>query len=83
MNYPHQATTSSYDFSLWPDASAASEEMMAWAQAAGCAQLGPTIGNISFDDLLDPTLAWEQTGTAPAETFSFQNYSVSIFAFGT
>ncbi len=66
MNYPQQATSDPYAFSLWPDASAASEEeMMAWAQAAGYAQPGLTTDNFSLDDLLDTSLAWGQSGTVP------------------
>ncbi len=81
MNYyPQPATTDPYAFSLWPDASAASEkEMMAWAQAAGCAQSGLTTDNFSLDDLLDTTLARGQSGTIPTGTYG---NSVSIFAFG-
>ncbi len=78
MNYPQPATTDPYAFSLWPDASAASEEMMAWAQAAGYAQSGLT-DNLFLDDL-DTTLAWGQGGMIPTETYGD---SVSIFAFGT
>lgn len=78
MNCPHTATADPNAFLLWPDASAATEEMMVWAQAAGYAEPGLTVGDFSLDDL-DATLAWGQGGTTPAEAFGFQNYSVSIF----
>ncbi|KAI9465107.1 hypothetical protein BJY52DRAFT_1209922 [Lactarius psammicola] len=75
MSYPHTATTDPYAFPLWPDASAASEEMMAWAMADGSAQPGPNVGNFYLNELLDTTLAWEQSGTTPAEIPDFQNNS--------
>ncbi|KAH9172776.1 hypothetical protein EDB89DRAFT_2069441 [Lactarius sanguifluus] len=71
MSYPQTATSDPYAFSLWSDASAASEETTMLAQAAGCAQPGLAEG-LFFDDLLDTTLAWEQIGATPAETFGIQ-----------
>ncbi|KAH9008813.1 hypothetical protein EDB84DRAFT_58859 [Lactarius hengduanensis] len=69
MNYPHTTnTTDLYAFPLLPDASAVSEEeLMMWAQGAKCAQPVLDTDNVSFDDLLDSTLAWRQSGTSLAE----------------
>ncbi|KAH8990861.1 hypothetical protein EDB92DRAFT_1863619 [Lactarius akahatsu] len=69
MSYSQTATSDPYAFSLWPDASAASEEMTMLAQAAGCTQPGLTVEDIFFDDLLDTTLAQGSNSTTPAETF--------------
>ncbi|KAI9437235.1 hypothetical protein H4582DRAFT_335899 [Lactarius indigo] len=73
MNYPHTTHTADpYAFPNLPDASAISgEELMMWAQVAERAQPELGMENISFDDLLDTTLAWGQSGTSPA--VSFQN----------
>ncbi|KAH8984314.1 hypothetical protein EDB92DRAFT_1887253 [Lactarius akahatsu] len=48
MSYSQTTTSDPYAFSLWPDASAASEE---------------DVDDIFFDDLLDTTLAGRQSGT--------------------
>ncbi|KAH9055712.1 hypothetical protein EDB87DRAFT_1834024 [Lactarius vividus] len=75
MNYPHTNTTEPYAFPLWPEA-AASEEIMAWAQATGCAQPGPGMENVYLDDLLDTTaLVSALSCMTPTEPFSFQNDS--------
>jgi hypothetical protein len=42
MNYHHAATTDPSAFSLWPDASASSEEVMVSAQTVGYTQQGLT-----------------------------------------
>ncbi|KAH9025730.1 hypothetical protein EDB85DRAFT_2177855 [Lactarius pseudohatsudake] len=76
MNYLHTNTTDPYAFPLWPEAAASKEELMAWAQATGCAQPGPSMENIYLDDLLDTTaLASALSGMTPAESFSFQTDS--------
>ncbi|KAH9169390.1 hypothetical protein EDB89DRAFT_1985669 [Lactarius sanguifluus] len=70
MSYSQTATSDPYTFSVWPDASAASEEDMTMlAQAAGCTQPGLTVEEIFFDDLLDATLAVGSSSATPAETF--------------
>lgn len=72
------ATADPYAFSLWPEASAASEEeMVAWALAAGYAQPGLTTEDLSLGDL---DRAWGHSDSTLAEAFSFQTYSVSKFA---
>ena len=83
MNYPDSALANLSDFSLWPDASAVSEEgTEVWAQAAGYAQSRLAIENVPLD-VLDADLAWGQSGVTPAQTFDFQTNFVSIFAFRT
>jgi hypothetical protein len=77
MNYPDTTPADLSAFSLWPDATATSEEMATWAQAAGYAQPGFDLENIPLD-VLDATLAWGQNNTTPAEIFNFQNNPVSI-----
>ncbi|KAH9013757.1 hypothetical protein EDB85DRAFT_2296180 [Lactarius pseudohatsudake] len=74
---PTTNATDSYAFPVWPDSEgAASEEFMAWARAIGCAQSGPSMENVYFDDLLDTTaLASGLSRTTPAELFGFQNDS--------
>ncbi|KAH9070781.1 hypothetical protein EDB83DRAFT_2580024 [Lactarius deliciosus] len=74
MNYP-PTINDPYAFPVWPDSEAvASEELMAWARATGCAQSGPSMENVYFDDLLDTTaLASGLSRTMPDEPFGVQN----------
>ena len=79
MNYPDTALADLPDFSLWPDASAVSEETAVWSQAAGYTQPGLAVENVPLD-VLDADLAWGQSGVTHAGTFDFQTNFVSIFA---
>jgi hypothetical protein len=77
MNYPDTVPADLSAFSLWPDATAASEEEMAmWAQAVGYAQPGFNFENIPLD-VLDDTLTGGQSGTTPAGVSDYQDNSVS------
>ena len=81
MNYPDTAPVDDPPaFSLWPDALAAGEEMMAWAKPAVYAQLGVDGEGIPLD-ILDSVLAWGRSGSIDA--FNSQTNFVSIFVLGT